>query len=571
MSRQNNNRIRLLSGLVILASLILLGRLYTVQVVHGDDFRSQATAQYTRPTNHIFNRGSISFTGKDGTVRMAATQESGFVLAVNARILKNPTIAYKQLSDFIDISQTEFLSVVKDHEDPYVVIEKRLNKETAEEIDALNIEGVGTYTQKWRRYPNGSLAAHILGYVGYGQDGISRTGLYGVEQQRDDTLSRDNSGPYVNFFAQAFAKIGDTVGVQAATPEGHVSLTIEPDVQAYLEGLLADTSEAWGAEQVMGVVINPNTGAVRAMAANPTFNPNNYSQFDTSVFTNPIVQSRFEMGSIIKPLTVAAGLDAGVITPDTTYNDRGTITLNGSTITNYDGVGRGVVDMQAVLNQSLNTGAAHISQQLGQEAMRNYFYGYGFNEKTGIDLPSEITSDTENLNVNRDLEYATASFGQGIALTPIATVRALSTLANGGQLITPHVTKSIDYTAGGDKKEIKTEVGERVLKEDTSEEISRMLAIVADEALLGGRYSRDRHSIALKTGTAQIAKDDGGYYDNLYNHTYFGYFPAYDPRFLVFLMARRPQGARYASQTLTEPFFKMTDFLINYYNIPPDR
>lgn len=572
MSQGNRRiRIRIISIFAVLLSLLLVTRLYFVQVVNGDQYRNEAKAQYTQSTDHIFNRGSISLTARDGTQRVAALQESGFTLAVNAQFIKNPDVVYQKLSEVVELEKSSFFESVSDDDDPYVVIKRRLPPETATEVADLEIEGVGVYPEKWRRYPYGSLAAHVLGYVGYGSEGDERVGIYGIEQFYNDVLSRDDGGLYVNFFAQVFSGIGEAFTGDTTSREGDVSLTIEPDVQLYLEKLLADTADRWDTSQMMGVVINPNTGAIRAMTINPTFDPNHYGQVEnTSIFTNSLIQSRYEMGSIIKPLTVAAGLDAGVITPETTYEDTGTVELNGSTIANYDGGARGVVDMQEVLNQSLNTGVTFISQKLGREQMRDYFYGYGLNEKTGINLPGEISSSVSNLEVDRDLEFATAAFGQGISLTPIATVRALSTLANGGKLIKPHVTRAIDYRIGG-SNDISPEAGRQVIEKETSAEISRMLAEVTDEALLGGRHARDRHSIALKTGTAQIAKSGGGYYDDLYNHTFFGYFPAYEPEFLVFLMARRPYGARYASESLTDPFFKMTDFLINYYNVSPDR
>lgn len=563
-------RIRIISGLAVLLALFLVVRLYVVQVANGDNYREEAREQYTQSTSHIFNRGSISLTAKDGTSRVAALQESGSTLAVNAQFITNPVSVYEELTSVVDIKRSEFLEDVGDQDDPYVVVKRRLTPEQAEEVRDLRIEGVGVYPEKWRRYPYGSLAAHVLGYTGYSTDGDQRVGTYGIERAYDDVLSRNSSGPYVNFFAQVFSGIGDTLG-GAPGRSGDVQLTLEPDVQSYLETLLADTADKWNTNQTMGVVIDPHTGAIKAMAATPTYDPNHYGDVEeSSVFNNPIVQSRFEMGSIIKALTMAAGLDAEVVTPDTMYEDEGTLTLNEATIANYDGGARGRVDMQAVLNQSLNTGAAFVADKLGHQQMRDYFYGYGFDEKTGINLPGEVSNALSNLEVDRDLEFATASFGQGIALTPIATVRALSTLANGGKLIQPHVVSSIDYEVGG-STDTTPEPNGQALKPETSAEISRMLATVTDEALLGGEYARDRHSVALKTGTAQIAKPGGGYYEDLYNHTYFGYFPAYEPEFLVFLMAREPEGPRYASETLTEPFFKMADFLINYYNVPPDR
>ena len=268
---------------------------------------------------------------------------------------------------------------------------------------------------------------------------------------------------------------------------------------------------------------------------------------------------------------MAAGIDQGVISAGTTYYDPGCIELNTYTICNYDLRGRGTVSMQEVLNQSLNTGVAYIANLMGKDTFRDYFLSYRLGSETGIDLPNEAYGLVNNLNSPREVEYATASFGQGIALTPVATVRALATLANGGKLVTPHLVSHINFD-DGTTKEIRYPEGEQVLSPETSETISRMLSTVVDEALRGGEEARANHTIGAKTGTAQIPDPvNGGYYEDRYLHSFFGYFPVYDPEFLVFMYTVEPQGVRYASETLTDPFMQITDFLINYYAIPPDR
>ncbi|MEX2514852.1 MAG: penicillin-binding protein 2 [Candidatus Paceibacterota bacterium] len=566
----NSIRIKIIAGIAVLLALSLVVRLYFVQIVNGAEYKEIGQAQYVQSDNQLYNRGSISLTAKDGTSRVAALQESGYILAVNAQLIDNVAMVYTALSKIIDINENYFMTAVADVDDPYIEIASEIPEEAAIEIQEAQIRGVGVYPEKWRRYPYGPLAAHVLGYAGYADKGDQRVGTYGIEKQYDSILDHDGGGSYLSF-PQVFSGIGSALTGSTISRDGSVLLTLEPDVQSYLERLLSDLAEEWNAPQTMGIVMDPNTGAIRAMAVHPTFNPNTYNEEENvSVFTNPTVQSRYEMGSIIKALTMAAGLDAGVVTPETTYVDKGSITLNNATIYNYDGKARGRVNMQEVLNQSLNTGASYVALELGHERMRDYFYRFGLGEKTGIKLPGEIAGAVSNLEVDRDLAYATASFGQGIALTPVATIRALATLANGGRLVQPHVVDSIDWRLGG-SSDVSPEVGDRVLKQETSEEISRMLVKTTDEALAGGDYSRERHSVAAKTGTAQIAQPGGGYYDDIFNHTFFGYFPAYDPEFIVFLMVREPQGVRYASQTLTDPFFNMVDFLINYYNIAPDR
>jgi cell division protein FtsI/penicillin-binding protein 2 len=226
--------------------------------------------------------------------------------------------------------------------------------------------------------------------------------------------------------------------------------------------------------------------------------------------------------------------------------------------------------MQAVLDHSLNTGAAYVAKTMGYDNFKNYLLRYGIASTTGIDLPNEGNSLISNLYTNRDLEYAEASFGQGIALTPIQTVRALSTLANGGYLITPHIAKEIDYKIGG-KKVFNYPKGPQVLKASTTEEISRMLTIVADDFLANGHVRLTNYSMATKTGTAQLANPSGGYYQDHYLHYFFGYFPSYNARFLIFLYTYYPKGVQYASETLTSSYIDLAKFLINYYNIPPDR
>ena len=290
------------------------------------------------------------------------------------------------------------------------------------------------------------------------------------------------------------------------------------------------------------------------------------------------------MGSIIKPLTMAVGLDTEVITADSTYNDTGFIKVDGETIHNYDGKARGVIDMQQVLNQSLNVGASYVATKIGKSNFLKYFQAFGIGSETGIDLPNEVAGNIRNLlnnlNNKKQIEYNTASFGQGIPMTPIITASVLSILANGGKIIIPHVVKEINYKIGFSEKVDYTNEAKQVLKNTTSEEITRMLINVVDQSLADGKRKMENYSIAAKTGTAQIARplsEGGGYYSDKYLHSFFGYFPAYNPRFLVFLYTFKPTDVtnpladQYASQTLTDPFFNITHFLINYYEIPPDR
>ena len=555
---------------MILAAATIAVRLFFVQIVHGNEYSQNADRQYAAPASNIFDRGSVSFKEKDGNLLSAATLKSGFILAINPGDIRDEEGTYNAISAVTPLDHGEFIEKTLKKEDPYEELVHRLSQKEADKINALGLPGVSLYKEKWRFYPAGTLAAHVLGFVAYKGDEL--TGRYGVESYYNDALDRKGGDLYVNFFAEVFANLKNTLLTDSAKREGDLVLTIDPAIQTALEKELSAVEEAYQSEITGGIVINPKDGGIYAMAKVPTFDLNKFQNVDdVNVFNNQVVEGAYEMGSIVKPLTVAAALDTGAITAKTTYNDKGSLTLNNYTIYNFDKKPHGITDMQTVLNQSLNLGAVYAMRELGKEKFKEYMLAYGLGEKTGIDLPGEGRNLISNLNTNRDIEYANASFGQGIAITPIAMVRALSALANGGYLVTPHVVQKIEYR-GGFSKELDYPKGRRVIKQSSSEEISRMLTEVVDSALLGPKEKMKNYSIAAKTGTAQLEMEDGkGYYADKYLHSFFGYFPAYDPEFLVFLFTRNPQGEIYASHTLKTPFMNLTKFLINYYEIPPDR
>ena len=566
-------RIRVLTGLILLLALILIARLYQIQVLHADSYLERGEQQYVHTFQDLYDRGSIFLTTRDDERIAGATVQSGFVLAVDPTKVTDPGGIYKALAELIEVDEETFVSRATLPNRTYVEIETTVTEEEAEVIEALELSGTSLYRNRWRYYPGETLAARAIGFVGFegSREGEQPTGRYGLERFYEDVLSRDRERLSVNFFAEIFSNLGSLVFDSAPKRQGSVVTTLEPTVSRKLQTELLSINETWNSELTGGIVINPKTGAIYALDAVPTFNLNDRSGASIEDFQNPLVENVYEFGSIIKALTMAAGLDSNAVAPSTTYYDPGYIELDTFTIRNFDGEGRGTVNMQEVLNQSLNTGVAFIVDTMGKDRFREYFLNLKLGSETGIDLPGEIHGLIKNLNSPRDVEYATASFGQGIALTPIATVRALSVLGNGGTMITPHLASAIEYDDGS-VKEIQFPEGDRVWSEDTSENVTRMLVAVVDEALKGGTVAMPRYSIAAKTGTAQIAdSENGGYYEDRFLHSFFGYFPAYDPEFLVFLYTVEPKEVRYASETLTDPFMEITKFLINYYNLPPDR
>jgi cell division protein FtsI/penicillin-binding protein 2 len=530
----------------------------------------KASRQQQQPTI-TSKRGSIFFTDKEGHLIPAASTKQGYSLAINPPQITDPITAYKNITKFVPLDATDFFTKAAKKSDPYEPLATKIDHDTADKLLALKQKGVVLEPASWRVYPAGRLAAHVIGWMGY--QGNEFTGRYGLEKQYQDKLQQQTATKvsFVSFLGDTISTLGSLARlVQPQSGMADVVLTIEPTVQNVLETELASLKSVWQTDGIGGIIIDPTTGEIIAMGALPNFDPGG-KQTDIAALRNPVVEDVFELGSIIKPLTLAAALDAGVITANTTYNDTGPLLIDDHLIANHDNLIEGITPMQEVLNKSLNTGAVFAMRQLGKERFRKYFTQYGLTERTGIELPNEALNITSNLRSGGEVGYATAAFGQGIALTPISAARALSALANGGTIVKPRVVKALNYNDLNVSQATKVETQRTVLKPATSAEITRMLVQTFDTALANGRYKMEHYAIAAKTGTAQIADPAGGYYVNRYLHSFFGYFPAHQPRFLVLLYAVNPKGGFFAADTLTGSFVNITKFLLNYYNVSPDR
>jgi cell division protein FtsI/penicillin-binding protein 2 len=572
MRREVRGRLRILSFVLLAVALLLFIRLYFVQIVHGHLYSLHADQQYLSASQQLYDRGSIYFSQKDGTLLSAATLGTGFIVSINPSQVKDVEGTYQKLAAITPIDHDAFVASAQKKDDPYEVVGDKVPDEKGQAIAQLDIPGVTVTRERWRTYPSKTLASQSVGFVAYDNDN-TLAGRIGLERYYNDVLDRGAEGLFGNFFAELFANLNDVVVDARASRQGDIITTIDPVVQDKLDQVLQATNAKYSSQETGGIIMDPKTGEIIALDTYPSFDAGDFQHGDPAHFGNPLVEHQYEFGSIMKPLTMTAGLDAGVITPDTRYNDTGCIEVNKSRICNYDHKARGPnTPMQEILSQSLNVGASFIATKLGHERFRTYFEKLGFGTETGIDLPSEASGDIRNIKTSpRDVEYDTASFGQGMAVTPVQMVKALGALANGGQTVTPHLVRAIRLE-NGVVKTLSWPKGEQVYAPQSVEETTNMLVRVVDVKLGNGTVAIPTMSIAAKTGTAQIANHaTGKYYDNLYFHSFFGYFPASNAKYIIVLYTREPQGVQYASETLTAPFMELTHFLQNYYNIPPDR
>lgn len=514
--------------------------MYAIQVKKGNDYARRAQAQQESRGTIEPMRGGIFFTDKNGTnIPAVLNKEYPIIYAVPTEI-KNPDDVAKAIAHIISLDPDTLNKQLSKKNDQYELLVEKATQQQVDAIKNANIDGLYVKMQMFRYYPFKELAAHVLGIVSPSSDGTV-AGRYGIEKMFNQAL-QGVFGIFKGSKEQSTAQTGK-----------EVRLTIDRTVQAEAEKIVTTLMRDWNGRGATIIVQEPVSGKILAMASAPTFDPNAYQKYDIKTFLNPAVEAIYEPGSIFKPITMAAGIDSGAITPHTTYVDKGYVKLDKYTIKNWDGKAYGTQTMTNVMEKSLNTGTVFAQQTMGRKVFADYVKKFGFNQKTDIQLPGEVRSNTGNLEKGREAEYATMSYGQGISVTPIAIINAFSAIANGGVLMRPIITQ--------DKK---SEVVERVVSVETAKKVVDMMV----SAVEVNKIARvPRYRVAGKTGTAFIPVG-GGYSQERVIHSYVGFAPAESPRFVVFIKLEEP-SAQLAGQTVVPAFQKFTEFLLNYYEVAP--
>lgn len=534
----------ILSFFTILYSAAIFN-IYGLQIRKGDYYAAlvasaQQLAGFLEPL-----RGSIYFTNKNNDQILAAINKSFPSVFAVPKAIGDPKSASLSLAPIIGINAEKLEKMLSKPDDEYELLLKKASVSQVQAIQNLGLKGIYIEEKNERFYPFRNLASDVLGFVGQSAENSNPAGKYGLELYYND------------FLAGAGGKI-DNGKITGPIPGKDIQLTIDLDIQTRAEDILRNLILKYKAEGGMFIVQEPKTGKILAMGGQPDFDPNNYSQYKLRNFLNPTAQTVYEPGSVMKVITMAGGLDAKKITPQTTFYDSGSLTLDGRTIKNWDKKAHGKVTMTEVIEESINTGAAFAERQLGSDLFYNYLVKFGFGKKTGLNFPGELNGSLDNLKKSfREINFATAAFGQGISVTPIQLISAISAIGNGGTLMRPYLTAAeTPFTVS------------RVIAEEAARQVTDMMLSAVNKAMIA-RVSQ--YDIAGKTGTAQIPDFQRGGYTDEYIHTYVGFAPAYNPRFTVLIRLDKPEGAPLAGLTVVPAFRELAEFILNYYNIPPDH
>lgn len=587
-------KVRFISVLFLLLFLLIALRLFYWQVVKGGEMTAAAQKQHFYVLPIPSERGEIL--ARDG-LPLAANREAFLLYAYFPKLPREKKTVAKSLAEVVagDVPwiATVGAKITAEAQEAYYrdkrkEIEEELEKKleisapawlnlahfisppTKKKIEELGIPGLGFQEEEQRDYPEASMAAHLLGFVGADQNG-SPKGYFGLE----GFYQRELSGKPGKLRLERDA-LGRPIAVGAETREDklagrHLVTTVDRAVQRFVESHLAKGISSWQASGGSAIVMDVATGGILAMASLPSYDPRYYPYYPTRLYKNPVIADLFEPGSIVKPIIMAAAIDEGRVAPETKC-DRcsGPRDITGFYIRTFDGKYHPDTTMKETLVNSDNTGMVFVGEKLGFEKVYAALAAFGFGQKTGVDLEEEEEGKLRPRSEYYPIDRATITFGQGISVNALQVVRAFGVIANGGVLPTPHVVAQIK-----DRERVigvATAGGEKVISQDAAKIVTEMLVEVTEKSPLS--YPKERlpvlakFRIAAKSGTAQIAVG-GKYRESGTIASVVGFFPADKPRFVVFVKLVEPEVRPWGSDTSGPVFFAIVKDLVAYYGISP--
>ena len=565
ISGNDNKRIEYTVRVLLCIAVVLVGRLFFLQIIDKSDLQAKNLSQVQVDRKLQSPRGTI-YDRNGRPLAMSVVTKS--LYADPKMIKQSPSEVAELIAPYVTMSKEDIVKSLQE-DTAFVWIDRMMepekSKAVAQLIEDKNVEGLNFVEESKRYYPNGNLAAQVLGFVG-----TDDKGLDGLEMVLDDELKGGIQKELVATDRKGNAIFGSVLSKYLPDKGKSVTLTIDASIQFIAERALDKAMEDTGAKHASVIVMDPKTGEILAMANRPTYDPNHYSQGSEEDFKNIAVTNLYEPGSTFKPIIASAALAAGKWKLDTVYNDKGAFAANGHIIRNWNGEGYGPVRLLDILKYSINTGMAEIGTLTGADILSKYIRDYGFGSETGIELPGEGAGILYNPEDMSKLDVATMSIGQGIAVTPLQMVRAFGALSNGGAMMKPHIIKSYSNSQGDVTSTTETSVVGQPVPAETAKTIVDILEKEVSEG--GGTKAMvEGYHFGGKTGTAQkLDTKHGGYLDGQYIASFIGFGPVEDPKFVVLVVIDDPQkGSYYGSQIVAPVFKDIVSQLVRYYQMSP--
>lgn len=568
-------RLKLLQVLVPVFALLVLARLFYWQIIKGPQLTTRAIGQYHDVVSIDAHRGSIL--SSDGSI-LAGNQARHLLYVYTPHLDQSPGKLIDEITPILAqqtkpatvsasippleerIDQTkDYLNQRLDLKQPWIALKHHLTKQQKQSIQDLDIKGLGFQPETIRYYPEASMSAHILGFVG--QDKIGHPqGYFGLEGYYNRQLQGRSGQIVQETDAQGNPILIGRYQNNTSRDGRDLITTINRSYQYQVEKLLKKGLQKYQAKQGTVTIIKPQTGAILAMSSLPAYHPHIFYQYQQALYKNPVVADLFEPGSTFKPLIIAAALDQDKIKPDTECGICAQpINIGKYTIKTWNEEYHPNTTTTEILVNSDNTGMVFIARKLGPRQLIEYLDSFGFGKKTNVDLQEEVTGQLKKASQVKDIDLATISFGQGIAVTRLQLLTAFNALANQGKLVSPYLVEKI-RTDNNTLTNHKQTTTSQIVSPQTSQQIKQMLIEAVEEG--GARWARPSNiSIAGKTGTAQIPI--AGHYDEEKTiASFIGFFPADNPQFTMLVTLKEPQTSPWGSETAAPLWFDIARNLL---------